>query len=116
MSMLKGNSWRGQGKAQDDAAQQPHARQCLRVKSSTNQCLPTELLTMDFVGRLRSTTTTEVASVRAEREVRDMRGERRGTVEEKQTAPALWDMKPHSCLWLILPECGGGAGGVMLSN
>lgn len=61
-------------------------------------------------------TTTEVASARVERKVRDMREERRGTVGGKQTAPALLDMKPHSCFGLILRDSGGGAGGVMLSN
>lgn len=60
--------------------------------------------------------TTEPASVRAERKVRDMREESGGTAEGKQTAPALLDMKPHSGFWLILLESGGGAGGVMLSN
>lgn len=54
--------------------------------------------------------------MRVERKVRDTREERRGTAEGKQTAPALSDMKPHSCFWLILPESGGGARGVMLSN
>lgn len=52
---------------------------------------------------------TELASAKGETKVRDTRGERRGTAEGKQTAPALTDMKPQSRAWLILPESGGGA-------
>jgi len=53
---------------------------------------------------------TEIARVRVERKVRDKKEEReRGTAEGKQKAPALLDVKPQSCLWLILPDSGGGA-------
>lgn len=32
-----------------------------------------------------------------------------GEVRQRETAPALLDLKPQSCVWLMLPESGGGA-------
>lgn len=58
----------------------------------------------------------EVASVRVKRKMCDMQEERRGMAKGKQTAPAFMDMKPQSCFWLMLPESGGGARGVLLSD
>lgn len=34
-----------------------------------------------------------------------------GEVRQREAAPAIVDLKPQSCLWLILPESGGGAKG-----
>lgn len=39
-----------------------------------------------------------------------------GEVRQREAAPAIVDLKPHSCLWLILPESGGGAKGPMVSK
>lgn len=39
-----------------------------------------------------------------------------GEVRQREAAPAIVDLKPQSCLWLILPESGGGAKGPMVSQ
>lgn len=42
-----------------------------------------------------------------------------GEVRQREAAPAIVDLKPQSCLRLILPESGGGAkgpGGVELKR
>ena len=119
VGLLRGNSWNRQGKASWYSNRAGLTLwECLRLTPLNNSFFKRrDYYTDVFSRRDCVATATEVAWAREERKVCDMKEERRrGTAEGKQTAPALLDMKPQSCLGLILPESGGGAWGVLLSN
>lgn len=52
--------------------------------------------------------------VEALQEEKGMTRGQSGEVRQREAAPALVDLKPQSCLWLMLPESGGGAKGPMV--
>lgn len=90
---------------EDDRIQEPRGRR-VPAKVAVGQLLWGAFL-LPFFLMLRRLPAWEESAWHEERKERCSRG---------KTAPARLDLKPQRCSWIILPESGGGAKRLMVSD